>query len=119
MTRAMLLLTLVATACGDGPTTTGARKAEPTRSRSKPAKTLVKATPSEPAAPIPSGPGPLPTSDNEQVRRSAVLSVLAGGTAATTLPERAADPDHPFDANLSSAMTPTAESLVPRPTPSR
>jgi len=112
--RTLLLLALVATACGDAPTTTRARKAEPTHSGSKPAKTLAKATPSEPPGPLPSGPGPLPVADDELVRRSAVLAVLAGGSAATTLPERAADPDHPFDPNLASAMTPTAGSTVPQ-----
>ena len=102
MKRTLLCLAVAVAACGDAPTTTRARKAEPTRSRSKPAKTLVKATPSAPQGPIPSGPGPLPSSDNEQVRRSAVLAVLAGGSAATTLPERAYAPDHPFDAGLAS-----------------
>ena len=116
MRRLLLTLVLVA-GCTDAPTTTRAQRTTPRRPEKKPPKTLVQATPSPPPKPIPSGPGPLPAADTEEGRRGAVFAVLAGGSLATSLPERAADPEHPFDAGLAAAMTPTAGRQMPRVRP--
>ena len=105
----MRLRTVIAStllfACSEPPTPHSRPKESPSAEVAKP-EAPPKPTPSPKVTPSsePKGPGPLPESDQEVGRRAAVYALLAGGSMATNLPEKASDGGKSFDPNLAEAM---------------